>query len=154
MPFDANIHVRSRMYISSVWCSLKLGPTNILTTLYGTRIWWEQQCEGHCQWYMHYCTCSETWCMGTIEIACDRNQLAYCSHSKAHNFAQESSIEKIKAPLWSAINALSDGVLISVSTNAAGGWFFHSRSHMLHNVHDIGRYKTWSVLCSMYSLIL
>ena len=60
-----------------------------------------------------------------ISTVCDRNQLAYCSHSKAHNFAQESPIEKIKAP-----NVLSDGVLISVSTNAASGWFFHSRSYM------------------------
>ena len=50
-----------------------------------------------------------------ISTACDRDQLAYCSHSKAHNFAQESSIEKIKAPFWSAINLLSGGILISVS---------------------------------------
>ena len=46
---------------------------------------------------------------------CNRDQLAYCSHSKAHNFAQESPIENIKVPLWSAINLLSGGVLISVS---------------------------------------
>ena len=54
-----------------------------------------------------------------ISTACDRNQLAYCSHSNAHNFAQESPIEKIKVPFWSAINELSDGVLISVSTKCS-----------------------------------
>ena len=59
-------------------------------------------------------TRSEFTCI--ISTAFDRNQLADCSHSKAHNFAQESLIEKLKAPLWSAINVLSDGVLISVST--------------------------------------
>jgi len=50
-----------------------------------------------------------------IITACDRDQLAYCSYSKTHNFAQESPIEKIKAPFRSAINLLSGGVLISVS---------------------------------------
>jgi len=56
-----------------------------------------------------------------ISTACDRNQVAYCSHSKAHNFAQESPIEKIKVPFWSAINVFSGGVLISVSTKC-GKW--------------------------------
>ena len=54
--------------------------------------------------------------MCIISIACDWNQVAYCSHSKAHIFAQESPIEKIKVPFWSAISVFSDGVLISVST--------------------------------------
>ena len=31
-----------------------------------------------------------------ISTACDRDQLVYRSHSKAHNFAQGSPIEKIK----------------------------------------------------------
>jgi len=50
-----------------------------------------------------------------ISTACDRDQLAYCSHSKAHNLAQGSPIENIKVPFWSAINLLSGSVLISVS---------------------------------------
>ena len=33
-----------------------------------------------------------------ISTACDRDQLAYCSHSKGHNFAQGNPIEKIKVP--------------------------------------------------------
>jgi len=60
---------------------------------------------------------SEFMCI--ISTACDRNQVAYCSHSKAHNFAQESPIEKIKVPFSSAINALFNGVLISVSTKCS-----------------------------------
>ena len=58
-------------------------------------------------------TRSEFTCI-ILSTSCDRDQLAYCSHSKAHNFAQESPIEKIKVPFWSAINLLSGGVLISV----------------------------------------
>ena len=54
-------------------------------------------------------------------IRSDWNQLTYCLHSKAHNFAQESPIEKIKIPFRSPINVLSDGVLISVSTKC-GEW--------------------------------
>ena len=56
-----------------------------------------------------------------ISTGCDRNQAVYWSHSKAHNFAQESLIEKIKVSFWSAINVFSDGVLISVSTKC-GEW--------------------------------
>jgi len=40
---------------------------------------------------------------------------------KLINFAQESRIEKIKVPFSSAINVLSDSVLISVSTKC-GEW--------------------------------
>ena len=64
-------------------------------------------------------TCSEF--THIISNACDRNQVVYCSHSKAHNLAQESPIEKIKVPFWSAINVFSDVVLISVSTKC-GEW--------------------------------
>ena len=62
-------------------------------------------------------TCSEF--TRIISTACDWNQVAYCSHSKACNFAQESPIEKIKVPFWSAINVFSDGVLIPVSTKCS-----------------------------------
>ena len=80
--------------------------------------------SGYC-WY-----CSSAYQTGSpmcsefthiISTECDRNQVLYCSHSKAHNFAKESSIEKIKVPFWSAINVFSDGVLISVSTKC-GEW--------------------------------
>ena len=59
--------------------------------------------------------------------ACDRNQVAYCSHSKAHNFAQESPIEKIKVPFWSAINVFSDGILILASTKC-GKWVVYGKT--------------------------
>ena len=62
-----------------------------------------------------------------ISTACDRNQVAYCSHSKTHNFAQESRIEKIKVPLWSAINVFSGDVLISVSTKC-GKWLVYGET--------------------------
>ena len=41
-------------------------------------------------------TRSEFTCV--ISTARDRDQLAYCPHSKANNFAQGSPIEKIKVP--------------------------------------------------------
>jgi len=65
---------------------------------------------------VHSPTRSEFTCI--VISACDRNQLAYCS---PHNFAQESLIDKIKVPFWSAINVLSGGVLISVSIKC-GEW--------------------------------
>ena len=60
-----------------------------------------------------------------ISTVCDQNQVVYCSHLKAHNFAQESPIDKIKVPFSSAINALFDGVLISISTKC-GEWVVYT----------------------------
>jgi len=68
-----------------------------------------------------------------ISTACNWNQVAYCSHSKAHNLAQESPIEKIKVPFWSAINVFSDGVLISVSTKC-GNWVVYGET-ATYNTH-------------------
>ena len=78
-------------------------------------------------------TSSEFTCI--LSTACDRNQLAYCSHSKARNFAQESPIEKIKVPFWSAINLLSDSVLMSVSTKC-GKWVLYSERVTFFSYQD------------------
>jgi len=51
-----------------------------------------------------------------LKTACNQNQLMYCSHSKAHYFAQEILIDKIKVPFLSAMKVLSDCLIISVST--------------------------------------
>ena len=56
-----------------------------------------------------------------------RSLSGVCSHSKAHNFAQESLIEKIKVPFWSAINVFSGGILISVSTKC-GKWLVYAET--------------------------
>jgi len=77
-------------------------------------------------------THSELMCI--ISSTCNRDQLAYCSNSKAHNFAQESPIEKIKVPFWSAINVLSGGVLMSVSTKC-GEWVVYAE--------PVTNCKTW-----------
>ena len=63
--------------------------------------------------------------MRVISTAYDRNDLAYRERSSAHNFARVRPIGKIKLPLWSAINVLSDGIIISVLTKC-GEWVVYA----------------------------
>ena len=63
--------------------------------------------------------------MCVISTAYDQNDLAYRERSSAHNLARVSPIENIKLPLWSAINVLSDGIIISVLTKC-GEWVVYA----------------------------
>jgi len=69
-----------------------------------------------------------------LKTACNQNQLMYCSHSKAHYFAQENLIDKIKVPFLSAMKVLSDCLIISVSTKC-GEWVVYSERVTFFSYH-------------------